>query len=64
MAKLAAHEMLEVHELVAAKNLAIQKETAYLEMAKDPDLKDLIKTGLNDHREMLNQLQQALGGLI
>jgi hypothetical protein len=63
MTKFAAHELLEVHEIVTSKNLCLQKGFAYLDMAKDPALKDLIQTGLNDGKQALSQLQQVLGGM-
>ncbi|WP_041423812.1 hypothetical protein [Thermosediminibacter oceani] len=58
---LAAHEALELHEVLSLKTLYMQKEIAYLDMAQDPDLKDLIKTGLIEGRQMITELQQAIG---
>ncbi|MEW6183803.1 MAG: spore coat protein [Bacillota bacterium] len=63
MAKFAAHELLEAHELLTAKNLSVQKGYTYLQMVKDPDLKDLIKTGISDCKQAVTQLQQVLGGI-
>ncbi|TYP48173.1 spore coat protein [Thermosediminibacter litoriperuensis] len=58
---LAAHEALEVHEILSLKTLCMQKEISYLDMAKDPDLKDLIKTSLIESRQMITELQQTIG---
>lgn len=54
MAKFAAHEPLGVHEIVSSKNLCLQKGFAYLDMTKDPALKDLIQTGLNEGKLQTN----------
>jgi len=58
--KLAAHEALEAHELLSAKTLCMQKSMAYLDATRDPDLKDLIKTGLIEGRDMITELQNTL----
>ncbi|MCG0276709.1 MAG: hypothetical protein L5655_11270 [Thermosediminibacteraceae bacterium] len=58
---LAAHEALELHELLSLKTLCMQKEISYLDMAQDPDLKDLIKTNLIEGREMITELQKTVG---
>lgn len=58
--RLAAHEILEAHEVLSAKTLCMSKQMDYLHRAQDPELKDLIQRGLNEGRQMVTQLQQSL----
>ncbi|MBC7342251.1 MAG: hypothetical protein H5U02_07345 [Clostridia bacterium] len=58
--QLAAHEILEAHEVLSAKTLCMSKQMDYLNRARDPELKDLIQRGLNEGRQMITQLQQSL----
>ncbi|WP_422447071.1 hypothetical protein [Thermoanaerobacterium sp. DL9XJH110] len=58
--KLTPHEALEVHELLSTKTLCMQKSITYLDATDDPDLKDLIKTGLIEGRLMVTELQDTL----
>ncbi len=62
MHHLAAHEMLEAHELISAKSLGLEKSNTYLEQAKDPELRDLIKKGIIEGKQMLQELNKACGG--
>ncbi|NGQ97067.1 hypothetical protein G3578_18160 [Brevibacillus sp. SYP-B805] len=59
--RFAPHECLEVHELVAAKAICVEKAQAYLSQVTNPQLKALIQQDIGTARQHIQQLQQVFG---
>ncbi len=58
--KLAAHEMMEVHELLAFKNVCATKAAAMSNMATDPELQQLLTDDVAMAKNHAQQLQKIL----
>ncbi|BDG47006.1 MULTISPECIES: DUF892 family protein [Parageobacillus] len=60
MKAMGTHEMLELHELLAFKNVCFAKNTAMQGMASDPQLKSLIQQDIQKTQQQIRDLQNLL----
>ncbi|WP_374718914.1 DUF892 family protein [Parageobacillus toebii] len=54
------HETLELHELLAFKNVCLAKNTAMQGMVSDPQLKSLIQQDIQKTQQQIRDLQNLL----
>jgi similar to spore coat protein len=60
MKAMGTHETLELHELLAFKNVCLAKNTAMQEMVSDPQLKSLIQQDIQKTQQQIRDLQNLL----
>jgi similar to spore coat protein len=58
--QLAPHELFDVHELLAFKNLCAVKSAALSGMVSDDELKDLIQNDVSLARQQIHELKALL----
>lgn len=59
--RLAAHETLDLHELIGLKNVCAAKAAAMMGMVSDPQLRSFLQQDLQTAQQHAHQIQNLLG---
>lgn len=60
--RLAAHETLDLHELIGLKNVCAAKAATMMGMVSDPQLRSFLQQDLQTATQHAHQIQNLLGG--
>lgn len=56
----ASHEVLQIHEILTLKNLAITKVVTMLPLVKDPELKEIMQNEIQTVQQHIEDLRNII----
>lgn len=61
--RLAAHETLDLHEILSFKNICCTKSTVFQALVSDSELTSILRDDVNTSKTYIQELKQILSGV-